>query len=72
MIDVMRFALTIMCPSIGSRPLFDIRCRASAAAAAAQVHVDVLLAREAQQFLDAFLAADAGLFVAAERRAEKC
>src|SRR5258708_15411991 len=41
------------------------------AAAAAQVEVDVLLAREAEQFLDAFLAPDAGLLEAAERRAEE-
>ena len=36
-----------------------------------EVDVDVLLAREAQQLLDAFLASDAGLFVAAEGRAEE-
>src|SRR5262245_22720675 len=36
-----------------------------------QIHVDVLLTREAQQFLDAFLAADAGLLVTAKRRAEE-
>src|SRR5215510_13662951 len=41
------------------------------ATAALQVHVDVLLAREAQQLLDAFLAPDAGLLVAAERRTEE-
>ena len=35
-----------------------------------QVDVDVLLAREAQQFLDAFLAPGGGLLIAAERRAE--
>ncbi len=39
--------------------------------AALQVHVDVLLAREAEELLDPFLAADAGLLVAAERRAEE-
>src|SRR5262245_60267572 len=36
-----------------------------------QVDVDVLLAREAQQFLDAFFASDPGLLVAAEWRAEE-
>src|ERR671935_2686244 len=41
------------------------------AAASLQVDVDVLLAREAQQFLDPFLAPDAGLLVAAEGGAEK-
>src|SRR5262245_63381478 len=40
-------------------------------AAALQIDVDVLLAREAQELLDALLATDAGLLVAAERRAEK-
>ena len=41
------------------------------AAASPKFDVDVLLAREAQQFLDALLTPDAGLLVAAERRAEK-
>src|SRR6266516_809415 len=41
------------------------------AAASPKVDVDVLLAREAQQFLDAFLASGAGLLVAAEGRAEE-
>ena len=36
-----------------------------------QVDMDVLLAREAQQFLDAFFASDARLLVAAERRTEE-
>src|SRR6266446_1026151 len=40
-------------------------------AAALQVHMDVLLAREAQKLLDALLAPDAGLLVAAERRAQE-
>src|SRR5215468_990705 len=39
--------------------------------AALEVHVDVLLAGEAQQLLDAFLAPDARLLVAAERRPEE-
>src|ERR1700745_1722035 len=41
------------------------------AAAPLEVDVDVLLAREAQQLLDAFLASDARLLVAAEGRAEE-
>src|SRR5262245_62438852 len=41
------------------------------AGAALQIDVDVLLAREAQELLDALLAADAGLLVAAEWRAEE-
>src|ERR1700688_3042880 len=41
------------------------------AAAAAQIEVDVLLAGESKQLLDAFLAPDAGLLEAAERRAEE-
>jgi hypothetical protein len=41
------------------------------AAAAFQVHMNVFLARETQQLLDAFLAADAGLLLAAEGRAEE-
>src|SRR5579863_2425434 len=36
-----------------------------------QPHVNVLLLRIGQQFLETFLAANAGLFVAAERRAEE-
>src|SRR5215470_16457021 len=40
-------------------------------AAALEVNVDILLAREAQELLDALLAPDAGLLVAAERRAEE-
>ena len=40
-------------------------------AALLQIDVDVLFAGEAQQFLEALLAADAGLLVAAERRAEE-
>src|SRR5580692_11536234 len=52
----------------------SIRATAKAsmpAAATAQIEVDVLLTREAEQFLDAFLAPDAGLLVAAEGRAEE-
>src|SRR6266481_7958699 len=49
-----------------SEPIPSLR-----AAASSQVDVDVLLAREAQQFLDALLTPDAGLLVAAERRAEE-
>src|SRR4249920_3868620 len=41
------------------------------AGAALQVEMDVLLAREADELFDAFLAPDAGLLVAAERRTEK-
>src|SRR5947208_1127351 len=41
------------------------------AAASAKIDMDVLLAREAQQFLDAFLASGAGLLVAAEGCAEE-
>src|SRR5262249_6725279 len=41
------------------------------ASAALEVNVDVLLAREAQKLLDALFAPDAGLLVAAERRAEE-
>src|SRR6266566_9696225 len=41
------------------------------AAASLEVDVDVLLAREAQQLLDTFLASDARLLVAAEGRAEE-
>src|SRR5260370_4243934 len=41
------------------------------AAASLEVDVDVLLAREAQQLLDAFLASDARLLVAAEGRTEE-
>src|SRR3954447_12803667 len=37
----------------------------------AQADVDVLLTREAQQLLDAFLAAEDGLLVAADRRPEE-
>src|SRR3954454_21194762 len=39
--------------------------------AALQIHMDILLARKAQKLLDALLAADAGLLVAAERRAQE-
>src|SRR5262249_5260645 len=41
------------------------------AGAPLEIDVDVLLAREAQQLLDAFLASDARLLVAAEGRAEE-
>src|SRR6516162_6153115 len=41
------------------------------AGAPLEVDVNVLLAREAQQLLDAFLASDPGLLVAAEGRAEE-
>src|SRR3982074_3772047 len=41
------------------------------AASPAQIEVDVLLARKAEQSLQAFLAADAGLLEAAEGRAEE-
>src|SRR5215468_9358473 len=41
------------------------------AAAPLEVDVDVLLAREAQQLLDAFLASDTRLLIAAEGRAEE-
>src|SRR5262245_4231690 len=50
---------------------FAIRPDSVRTGAALQIDVDVLLAREAQQLLDALLAADAGLLVAAERRAEE-
>src|SRR5262245_46986055 len=40
-------------------------------AAALEVNMDILLAREAQKLLDALLASNAGLLVAAERRAQK-
>src|SRR5258707_13937581 len=41
------------------------------AAASLEVDVDVLLAREAQQLLDAFLTSNAPLLVAAEGRTEE-
>ena len=41
------------------------------AGATLQIEVGVLLARAADELLDAFLASDAGLLVAAERRAEE-
>ena len=59
------------------RPLFsersdvDVRAGGSGSRRSLQIDVDVLLLREAEEFLEAFLAAHAGLLVAAEGRAEE-